>query len=75
MKKKKVPLVVFSVVVLFFGREGVPGTWCLVKKNEGAAGGVLGGGFFSPLGEGGRKNHYGEDGFWILETGVWGKRV
>ena len=32
-----------------FGREGVPGTWCLVKKKEGAAGGVLRGGSF-PLG-------------------------
>ena len=23
------------MVVLFFGREGVPGAWCLVKKIEG----------------------------------------
>ena len=35
VRRKKVLLVVFSVVVLFFGREGVPGAWCLVKKIEG----------------------------------------
>ena len=34
VRRKKVLLVVFLVVVLFFGR-GVPGTWCLVKKIEG----------------------------------------
>ena len=35
VRRKKVLLVVFLVVVLFFGREGVPGAWCLVKKIEG----------------------------------------
>ena len=35
VRRKKVLLVVFLVVVLFFGREGVPGAWCVVKKIEG----------------------------------------
>ena len=35
VRRKKVLLVVFPVVVLSFGREGVPGAWCLVKKIEG----------------------------------------
>ena len=35
VRRKKVLLVVFLMVVLFFGREGVPGAWCLVKNIEG----------------------------------------
>ena len=35
VRRKKVLLVVFPVVVLFFGRKGVPGAWCLVKNIEG----------------------------------------
>ena len=40
------------------------GAWCLVKKKEGAAGGVLGGGSF-PLDEKGKEERiiYGEEGF------------
>ena len=34
VRRKKVLLVVFPVVVLSFGREGVPDAWCLVRKIE-----------------------------------------
>ena len=39
VRRKKVLLVVFLVVVLFFGR-GVPGAWCLVKKIGGLGEGL-----------------------------------
>ena len=61
---------VFSYVnVCNLGQDGGPGHGdleerCLVKKKEGAAGGVLGGGSF-PLDEKGKEERiiYGEEGF------------
>ena len=43
VRRKEVLLVMFLVVVLFFGRKGAPGAWCLVKDRRSWRGSLVSG--------------------------------